>query len=393
MKKSWRKLFFSNLSSPDSSSNVQAEKNLLKSIIANLQDGVVVYDPDSKILLFNRVAETIFNLKSEEVVGKYFTPDSAKEKKFNLLTRVMFPSLAPLVVERSDPSVFPHLTDMSFDDPHSELFVVTDRVVDSGGQLSGFVKLIRDKTREAELTRSKTEFISIAAHQLRTPLSAINWALETLAKEPLTDEQKGIVSGGLDATVKVLRMVNDLLDVAKMEEGKFGYKFEDVNISEFLKSVIGEAQNLHRDSSVKIYFKKSAGSSVTIPVDPERLRIAFLNVLDNAIKYNVKNGKVVVNLEKLPNGPFIQIGIEDTGVGIGPEDMKRLFTKFFRAENIQKVVPDGSGLGLYIAKNIMRSHGGEMRAESEVNRGTTIYLTLPTDSRLIPPKEVPYAGE
>jgi len=121
--------------------------------------------------------------------------------------------------------------------------------------------------------------------------------------------------------------------------------------------------------------------------------MVLFNILDNALRYNIQNGEVVVAVERLSGQPFVQVSVKDTGVGIPAGEMKKLFGKFFRAENVVKMVPEGSGLGLNIAKNIIKRHGGQIWAESEIGRGSTFYFTIPTDPSLIPPKEVVYGEE
>jgi two-component system phosphate regulon sensor histidine kinase PhoR len=125
-----------------------------------------------------------------------------------------------------------------------------------------------------------------------------------------------------------------------------------------------------------------------IHADTQKLGMALSNLLDNAIKYNIKNGQVIVKVEPYPNKPYIQIVIKDTGIGIPPEGIKKLFTRFYRGENVVKEQTDGSGLGLFITKNIILRHGGNISVESTLGRGTSFYIVLPTDPSLIPPKEV-----
>ena len=115
--------------------------------------------------------------------------------------------------------------------------------------------------------------------------------------------------------------------------------------------------------------------------------MAVNNIIDNAIKYNVKNGQVRIKLEALDKSPYVQISISDTGVGISKENIDNMFKKFFRGDNVVRIETEGSGLGMYIAKNIILRHGGAIRVESELNRGTTFYFTLPTDPSLIRAKE------
>ena len=109
---------------------------------------------------------------------------------------------------------------------------------------------------------------------------------------------------------------------------------------------------------------------------------------DNAVRYNVENGSVTVSVKKLTDKPYVEVRIADTGIGIPPENMEKVFTKFFRAENVLRRETEGSGLGLFITKNIINRHGGTIWAESVIDRGTTFHFTLPTDPKLIPPKEV-----
>ena len=386
-------IFINNLRLARSNLEVKIERNELKSIIINLRDGVIAYDPNFKILIFNRAAEEIFNLKTSEIVGQYLNLEKAREPHLKLLSQAIFPSLAPLVIRRSDPGVYPQIVDLSFDEPKIELRVSTDKIIDSNDQLLGFVKLVHDRTREIELMRSKTEFIAIASHQLRTPLTGINWALESLLKESLTVDQKELVNTAFQAVTILSKTVNDLLDVSKIEDGKFGYQFEDVNIIDFMEEAIVGVQDLAKQSEIKFYFKKPDDPSIIVSIDLQKIGIVLSNLFDNAIRYNVANGQVMVAVERIKDEPYIQISVKDTGVGVPAEQMNKLFTKFFRADNAVKFATQGSGLGLYIIKNIIKRHGGKIWAESEINRGSTFYFTLPTDSKLIPPKEIVYEEE
>jgi len=389
-------IFINNLRLARSNLQIKIEHSELKSVISNLRDGVVAYSPDFKILIFNQAAEQIFNISAESVLGQTISPEWAKEERFKVLARVIFPSLASTVVRRSEAGVYPQIVEMSFEESQENrlaLRVITDRIIDSRGQVLGFIKLIRDRTREVELLRSKSEFITVAAHQLRTPLTGIQWAFESLRKEPLSEPLKEIVETGFRAASEVLRNVNDLLDASKIEEGKFGYNFENIDIVSFIEEALVNIKDLARQASVKIYFQKPAEESIMLNVDVQKLGMAISNLLDNAIKYNVQNGEVIVGVERLKDKPFVQVSVKDTGLGMSPQDLEKLFTKFFRAENAVKAAPGGIGLGLYIVRNIIRRHGGDIWAESELNRGTTFYFTLPTDPKLIPAKEIVYSED
>lgn len=368
---------------------IKMERNELSGIIWNLGDGVIAYDQNFRILIFNRSAERIFNMPSGKVFGQIFFPEKAKDPVFSVLGQVMYPSLASVVVRRSEMGEYPQISDFVFNNPRMNLSVTTDKIFDSAGQLLGFVKIIRDRTRETELLRAKSEFIEVAAHQLRTPLTSINWIFQSLAKENLADSPKGMVNMGLEAGANVLKTVNDLLDVSQIESGKFGYKFDQTELIPFIENILSELANFAKENGVKIYLKKPQDLSIPVFIDAQKLSIAFSNLVINAIKYNTKNGEVSVEIKNITDKPYVQISVKDTGIGIFAEDIQRIFTKFFRSDNAKKSVPNGTGLGLYITKNIIDRHGGQILVESQINRGSVFYFTLPLDPKLVPQSEMP----
>lgn len=382
-------IFFISFNLAKTNRDIKLERIELNAIISNLDIGIIAYDSDFKILVLNRAAENILGVNSKNILGKQFSLALTKNPNFRLMTPIMFPSLAPLAVKRSEPGVYPEIIDISLADPDLELRISTDKIVGLSGELLGFVKLIKDKTREIEILRSKGEFITTASHQLRTPLTSLYWIFESLNKETLAESQKTLVDEGMVVSSRALKIVNDLLDASKIEEGRFGYRFENVNVADFLESVLKEKMILAQEYGIKLYFQKPETPVICL-IDSEKLGYALSNLIDNAIKYNVKNGEVTVGIEKVEDQPYISIFIKDTGIGVPAEEINKLFSKFFRAENAAKIVADGSGLGLFITKNIIRQHGGNIWAESEINRGTTFHFTLPTDPTLVPPREVVY---
>ncbi len=361
-------------------------------IISALPDGVIVYDPDFKVIVFNKIAEQIFGLSADEVIGQKLSPERAQDPKFGILTQTIFPSLAPLVIPRSNPGSSPQVTDVSFSEPALELRVATTPTSTDG--VAGFIKIITDRTREVEVYRSKSEFITVAAHQLQTPITTIYWALDILRKEEgLLDETREVAREGYIASQNLSKIVNDLLNVAKIEEGKFGYVFQEIDIIAFFKELLNNANVTAKNAEVNLYFDPGPEASIPVNIDPNKLAMAVSNLLDNAIKYNLKSGSVTVRIERLKDKPYVQISIQDTGIGIPQDQLTKVFKKFFRADNAVKVQTEGTGLGLYIVKNIIKRHGGGISVQSTVGRGTTFYLTIPTDSRLIPHKESPYEEE
>lgn len=371
----------------------ESEETVFSKAIANLREGVLAYDNQFKIILFNKAAGEILGVLPNEVMGKTVGPELVKEPKFKLLTQIIFPSLAPVVLREGDGNAYPQVAAMEFTNPDLKLRVLTDRVLEPAGGPPGFIKIIRDLTREQALVRAKSEFIAVAAHQLRTPLTSVSWIFENLNRSAaLSPDDKEMVGGGLQASAQLLKTVNDLLDVAKIEDGRFGYALQNIDIPEFMDNILKNANPVAKEYGVNLYFDRGVEPIPIIQGDPAKLGVALSNLLDNAIKYNTKNGSVTVKSEILKDKPYLQISIKDTGIGVPPEDISKLFSRFFRADNAVKLRTTGSGLGLYITKNIIVRHGGTIWAESTLGRGTTIYFTLPIDSKLIPPKEVFYEG-
>jgi len=363
-------------------------RNELKAILFSLNDALIVYDKDFRAMFFNPAAEKLFKLGAGTVVDHRFAPQDVEKPAWRLLGQVMFPSLAPMVVSRSEAGEYPQVTDLSFTDPVLELRVYTSPINDDKKELVGFMKMIRDRTRELSLIKSKSEFLTVASHQLRTPATDLSWALQTLRTEQgLSETGKTITETALVSSKQLVSIVEDLLNIAKIEEGHFGYKFEQADIVEFINKMLVDVVPLARKAGVKVYFDKPKDPLPKSTIDPQKLSLAIGNILENAIRYNSENGEVIVKVEKVPDQPFLEVSVKDTGIGISQDDLAKLFTKFFRAESAMKLQTEGSGLGLYVAKNIVQAHGGQIWAESEAGRGSVFHFTLPTDPSLVPQHE------
>ncbi|OGG38536.1 hypothetical protein A3D55_03210 [Candidatus Jorgensenbacteria bacterium RIFCSPHIGHO2_02_FULL_45_20] len=357
-----------------------SECSLLRSefgtLAQNISDGVVVYSHQFKILYVNRVTEQIFNIKATECVGQKISPQKTSGSGITALTRVIFPLLADSVTQISESGEWPQIADISTNEPKLNLRVTLDKITD-GGSPAVFIKTIHDNTREGAVFEEKTEFINTAAHQLRTPLTVINWALENI---------KNITSGKLpeaeraadDAMIisaRALKITNDLLDAAKIEEGRFGYKFSDLDLVQLVQDAVEQIYATAKQKDITIYFEHAGLESLPASMDGERIGLAISNVLDNAIKYNNPNGMVKISLGS--DGENAIINVVDSGNGIPAEELKNLFKKFFRGTNAEQLEPNGSGLGLFITKNIIDRHGGKIYAESQQGRGTMFKLLIP----------------
>lgn len=369
--------------------DTKIERSELNSILGSLDDALIVYDENFRAIFFNPAAERIFKIPAKKVLDHKFVPQDVERQGWRTLIQVIFPSLAPRVISRSKEGEYPQVVDVSFIDPQLEFRVTTAPINGDDGHTLAFMKIVRDRTAQMAALRSRSEFVTVASHQLRGPLTDINWALESLGHATeLSESNKLIVANALAASQGLLRRIEGLLNISKMEEGQFGYQFAETNIVDFVGKILADILPAARKAGVKLYFDRPAGDLPPVTIDANRLSLALVNILENAVRYNVENGEVIVKVDVMPGKPFLEVSVKDTGIGIPPEAIEKIFSKFYRADNAMKSQTEGSGLGLYISKSIVAAHGGEIWVESELNRGTTVHFTLPTDLNLIPRREV-----
>lgn len=250
-------------------------------------------------------------------------------------------------------------------------------------------ELSRANQRLETLEEAKSKFVSVTAHQLRTPLSAIKWTFDmvlTGGLGPVNSEQKEFLSKGFDSTQRMIRIVNDLLHVDQMDTDKIDLKYEKVNLNSLLESVSFEFTNQATSKEIKFEVKAPVKALPEIEADQVKLRIVLENLIDNAIKYTPKGGAVTVTLSdaKLNTAQsMVEIIVSDSGIGIPESEKSKIFSKFFRATNAIRTEPDGSGIGLYISKDIIEKHGGSLWYESSPEKGSSFHLALPLRQRAV----------
>ena len=345
------------------------ENELLSALAADIDEAFIAYDADFTVRMVNKRAEEMLGIVASAILGRQFSLEMAKDPAHAVFAGIMYPSLAPTLVRLSEAGAEPQQVKIIFENPHREFFASTRRVP------SGFMKVVREVTREGSLVQSKSDFITVAAHQLRTPATAVNWTFENLEKEDgLSLTAREAVTTGHAAARNLLDVITHLLDAAQIEDGRFGYSFAPINLTAFLDTILGQSMPIAKQYGVNIYFDRPT-EAVTISADAAKLGMAIANMVDNGIKYNSEGGNVTVVLKAQSSNAEIEI--KDTGAGIAEADMPKLFQKFYRGEGTMKKVTGGSGLGLYLAKNIIEGHKGTIRVESIEGRGTTFYITLP----------------
>ena len=247
--------------------------------------------------------------------------------------------------------------------------------VEEGGSVTGAQFIIRDITERRAVDSLKADFIAIASHQLRTPLSAIRWYLEMVLKGQVGDlkpAQRDYLEEAYQSNHRMIALVRDLLDVSRAQAGRLNLNDQPVDLNEIIHSVLDEVKPLASAHNVHLEFKPEAIPAVK--TDPARIQQVILNLATNAIRYNRSRGRVTLAARQ--QGAAVLITCQDTGFGISQADEKKIFTKFFRGDTMLKRETEGSGLGLYLAKTIIESLGGNIWFESKVNRGTTFTVKL-----------------
>ena len=244
----------------------------------------------------------------------------------------------------------------------------------------GTLIILRDVTREKIIERLKTEFVSIAAHQLRTPLSAVKWTLKMILEGDLGEiskEQREFLEKTYLSNERMIRLINDLLNITRIEEGRFLYNIKKQNIIEVAEKVIAPSREEAQRRGLRFEFQKPRKEIPELKLDSEKISLAFQNLLDNAIHYTRAGGFVKVSIDYLEDKREIIVSVEDTGIGILKDQQKRVFSRFFRGANAIKTETEGTGLGLFITKNIIEAHGGRIWFKSKENKGSTFYFSLP----------------
>lgn len=263
--------------------------------------------------------------------------------------------------------------------PDGKFISVTATPILLNGKSVGGVAILRDMTKEKEIDKTKTEFVSLASHQLRTPLSTVNWYAEMLLAGDvgeLNKKQKKYLDEVYRSNQRMVELVNALLDVSSLELGTFVIEPESTDICKLAQSVINEQKPQIDTRKIKFIFSCSKDISA-IQADPKLLRMIMQNILSNSVKYTPEGGKIKLSISLVAKRD-IQIKIADTGYGIPKKQHGKIFTKLFRADNVRDKDTDGTGLGLYIVKSVVERSGGKIWFESpEENRGSTFYVTLP----------------
>lgn len=368
---------------------LKQERDLANAIVSSMGEGLLVLDTNYKIVLINPAAEKLLETTAKEAVGQKwaeFVEAYIGDKK------IFFEKRSSVRVLNSGKDIITSVTDDHYYKTRSgRKFPVVSITapLQRNGTVTGVVKLFHDVTKEKDIDRMKTEFISLASHQLRTPLSALKWFTELLMEGKLTDEQKEFVKNISDSTERMIALVNSLLNISRIESGRIIIDVQPTNLNDLVSKVLKELDEKIRNKKINIVFSIHQKLPM-INVDPKLIRHVYMNLVDNAIKYTPVNGEITIIISKKDDRIISQIS--DNGYGIPKNQQFKVFQKFFRAVNAIKHETEGSGLGLYLVKAIVDSSDGKIWFKSEENKGTAFWFSLPVKGAKSKPGEVSLDG-
>ena len=363
-----------------------SEKKLAvrEAMISSVGDGLVATDRDGKILLMNPAAEKMLLQNAKEVIGKnYVETVPAADKEGKIIPGEKRPLHAVLKQGKS----FTNHSANYYVRKNGSKFpaAITSSPIKYQNSIIGAIITFRDITHEKEVDRMKTEFISLASHQLRTPLSAIRWFVEMLQNGDagkLNRKQVELLGDIYQSTKRMIELVGDLLNISRMETGRIIIDPKPTHLGQLLEEVLKELKSKINSKRQKLAISYHPDLS-EINIDPNLIRAVYLNLLSNAIKFTPEYGEITVIISKKGNDIISQI--TDTGWGIPKNEQAKIFQKFYRGSNIIKKVFEGTGLGLYLVKSIVEASKGKIWFKSQKNKGTTFWFSLPA-SGILPKK-------
>jgi two-component system sensor histidine kinase ResE len=337
------------------------EKEQLSSILSSMADGVITFSRDGSILITNPPAEHFLQTW-------YYEQDVNNQQVPELPANVvhLFQTVVETETERS--------AELKI---QGKTWVILMSPLYNQTKIRGAVAVLRDMSEERKLDKSRKDFIANVSHELRTPISMLQGYSEAIIDDiASTDEEKKEIAQVIyDESLRMGRLVNELLDLARMEAGHVQLHLESVAMVEFTERVLRKFQGLAKEKHIKLSLNGKIEDEFEAMIDSDRMEQVLTNLIDNAIRHTDDYGEVKLHLDKSQSE--IHLSVQDTGAGIPKEDLPFVFERFYKADKARTRGKSGTGLGLAIAKNIVEAHQGIIAVESELNEGTTFFIKLP----------------
>jgi PAS domain S-box-containing protein len=346
-----------------------------EAMLENIGDGIIGINDGGEITYVNKQTENMLGVSEDDLVGKMLIHVvSLVDEKGNQVATENRPIRTALLAKKKVVS-----RDWFYvrNDGSKFAVAITATPVVLHGKVIGGVNVFRDVSREYEIDKMKTEFISLASHQLRTPLALMKWFSEMLLDNdagPLNDDQRELINNIYQSNERMIQLVNSLLNISRIESGRIIIDPKPTDLKKLVEEVISELKPKIEEKKHHLAVSVH-GHLPEINIDPKLVRHVYMNLISNAIKYTPHGGEITVIISKSGNEVISQVS--DNGYGIPKHQYDKVFTKFFRGENVIKIVTEGTGLGLYLTKAIVESSGGKIWFESEEGKGTTFWFILP----------------
>ncbi|MCC5800352.1 MULTISPECIES: ATP-binding protein [Rossellomorea] len=335
------------------------EKEQLSSILSSMADGVITFNRDGTILITNPPADRFLQ-------HWYYEQSEEGEEAIPTTVRELLQSVVVTEMEQTD--------ELSL---QGRSYVVIVSPLYNNNTIRGAVAVVRDMTEERRLDKLRKDFIANVSHELRTPISMLQGYSEAIVDDIAgsEEEKKEIARIIYDESLRMGRLVNDLLDLARMEAGHITLNKDVIGVVPFTERVTNKFIGLAKEKKVSIYFESDVELNKEIFIDPDRIEQVLTNLIDNALRHTPTGGEVTVSLKEKKGGFLFHV--RDTGSGIPEEDLPFVFERFYKADKARTRGKSGTGLGLAIAKNIIESHKGHIQVQSKVDQGTTFTFFLP----------------
>lgn len=336
----------------------RAERGRLLAALDSSIDAVAALDPEGQVTYANSAAGVVFNRSTDELVGSHFAYLLPSDEVVDALrTSRELGQPQSRVIQRAA----------------GEWLQVSTAPIVEGGGWSALV-LIHDLSDVKRVEQVRREFIANVSHELRTPLAGVKSVLETLDGGALSDEataREFLARADMEVD-RLVRLVEELLELSRIESGEVPMAQDTVDLDEVLRNAVGRLKHVASQGGVSIALEAS-GEGGTVVGDADRLERAAINLISNAVNFTPEGGSVTLT-KSVANG-IVTVAVRDTGVGIDPDDMPRVFERFYKVDRSRK--GGGTGLGLAVVKHTIEAHGGTVGVESKPGSGSTFWFRLP----------------
>lgn len=349
--------------------HLEAQRNRLAIILNSTEESILAIDKQGVVIIANQAAADLSGYTIEELVGKPLV---------KIFSWVQNGQVFPIDYSATGSNSY---TDLQYTNPagatHYVKLMMTRLASEQEAQEAQTIITIHDETKSRELENMKIDFVSMAAHELRTPLAAIRGYLELITykeKERTSAESQKYIGQAMKSTVELGSLINNLLDVTRIERGSLTLSMDSIDLAETIKQAVQDAQFSAKDKNISLAY---TGPESGCPARADHLAMQEVanNLIANAIKYTPPNGTVVVTLTS--HEESYRVDVRDTGIGIPKQAIGNLFTKFYRVKGGLNSGSTGTGLGLFISKSIIERHHGTISVESEEGKGSTFTFILP----------------